>query len=137
MPACPRCGRNDKVYYWSDYDRPGATFYATADLRADVLTLLALARGGGDADGPHCPGRLVGLAAGSAYRAGYDGDAARYTRVRNDPGARFADLGAAYALGALDAAAARARDGYIGERTKCCFFRPTGSGRDHICDYKH
>ncbi|CAF1443746.1 unnamed protein product [Rotaria sordida] len=107
MPACPRCGRNDKVYYWSDYDRPGATFYVTADLRADVLTLLALAlaRGGGDADGPHRPGRLVGLAAGSAYRAGYDGDAARYTRVRNDPGARFADLGA------LDAAAAtHARD---------------------------
>ncbi|CAF1288830.1 unnamed protein product, partial [Rotaria sordida] len=91
--------------------RPGATFYATADLRADALALLARIRGG-DADGPHRPGRLAGLAAGSfgamtagsAYRAGYDGDAARYTR------ARFANLDAAYALGALDAAAARARD---------------------------
>jgi hypothetical protein len=119
MPACPRCGRSDKVYYWSDYLDAGGRAYP--DYRADY------------AAGPLL--RVADVLRGLAATLAAPGPTFRY--YGRPAVAAAAAAAAAAAVRAPPRGADSADDGYIGPQTKCCFFKPTGSDRDHICDYKH
>jgi hypothetical protein len=86
MPACPRCGLNNQVYYYLDYDTDALRLsalhdYSAADYLADSLDLVYF----------------------------YDASVASVV-----------DAG-----------------GYIGKRTKFCFFDPVGLDKTLICDYRH
>ncbi|CAF1397146.1 unnamed protein product [Rotaria sordida] len=137
MPPCPRCGRTDKVYYWPAYidnhhrlkaDMAASATAAAARLRAADNAGATTARAAAAATGIQLPDftTLRDPNAPAAAAVAALASIAAAVRAPHSSEGDYAD----YAPG-------RDRLGYIGSRSKFCFFRPFGSNSDFICEYKH